>query len=128
MPLKRLVDNGVLKERSVGAELFFTFLLDPVAEFAAAYEVSTRNGSDAVKWTLLEEEIGKLETWPAGFMSAMEIVTIAYGNLLGWYPSGYFQPEETKMLLLSRTNEQSIPVNENRFIRLLNTCWRKLEH
>jgi hypothetical protein len=90
-PLKRLVDNGVLKARSVGAGMFFSFLLDPVAEFAAAYEIATRNGSDAVKWTLLETEIRTLDTLPAGFMAAMEIVTTAYGSLLGWYSSSYFQ-------------------------------------
>jgi photosystem II stability/assembly factor-like uncharacterized protein len=92
-PLKRLVDNGVLQLRSLGAEVIFGFTLDPVAEFAAAYQYAVENGAERERWALFEERVKNLPVVPTGFLSALSITIRAYGMHLGWRPTEFFEQD-----------------------------------
>jgi photosystem II stability/assembly factor-like uncharacterized protein len=88
--IRRLVDNGVLLERTSGPEPAYRFALDPVAEFLAAYDAASRCGTEAACWS---ELMARVDAAPsaAGFRLALALTCDAYGGDRGW-PCGQPPP------------------------------------
>lgn len=82
--LRRLRDNGVLLETSVGTEVLLRFALDPIAEFLAASAHAKRCGESLSAWKTLVLKIDQAGEQAAGFRLALRLVCEAYGQRLGW--------------------------------------------
>ena len=79
-PIQRLLDNGVIIEKTVLALRRLRFVLDPIAESLAAAAWTEECGNNPTRWDDLER---KSET-ASGFQVALRLVKQKYASRLKW--------------------------------------------
>lgn len=79
-PLKRLVLNGVLTERTQGTALLYRFALDPMAEYIGAEAIADDCGADHERW----KNVLEVSNGAPGFQTALRLTRQAYGLSRGW--------------------------------------------
>jgi hypothetical protein len=84
--LDRLLENGVLSRRDSGAETILRFVLDPVAEYLAAFAYAQRAGSHGTAWADLINNAEAAEH-ADGFALALKLTWERYHRELGWAPA-----------------------------------------
>lgn len=89
-PLQRLIDNHVLEEYQEGGDFKVSFVLDPVAEYLAAFAHAKRCEKNAKAWKKLIEDIAKQGEEAKGFMTALRITYQVYAESNGWARSVKF--------------------------------------
>ena len=83
-PLQRLIDNGVVIEKSAAATMILRFALDPVAEFLAATAYAKDCGTAYNCWAKLIAQVRDRGEKAAGFLTALTLVWQAYHDGFNW--------------------------------------------
>jgi hypothetical protein len=91
-PIRRLIDNGVLLERTSGPETTVRFALDPIAEYVAAYGLARSCGSDLSAWQWLVAAIETRGEGAKGFEVALHLTWQAYGDRYRWPAEAFDEP------------------------------------
>lgn len=82
-PLRRLVDNGVLKTKERATDIFYWFALEPIAQYLAAMKMGRDCSNCPEKWRDLEERITRAEA--NDFLEKLRVVQTVYGESYGWF-------------------------------------------
>ena len=80
--VRRLLDDGLLVSRHVGAVEMIEYVLDPVAECLAAFEHVRRCGADCERWAQLLKEVAAHGESAWGFELALRMNYAAYAEPL----------------------------------------------
>jgi hypothetical protein len=81
--IQKLVESGVLAQRSAGAESILRFALDPVAEYLAAFALAREAGASEESWERLASSIDNQER-AKGFGLALRLTLERYSQDFGW--------------------------------------------
>lgn len=83
-PIQRLVDNGVLIERTLGTDTMLSFSLDPLAELLAAMAIAKNCGGSEKRWVALLKQLDEAGAIAEGFANALQLVHASYSEKYGW--------------------------------------------
>jgi hypothetical protein len=83
-PIRRLIDNGVLRQRTVGPETFLRFEMDSAAEFLGAMALAQECDGDRSRWEALYHQVYAQGDRAAGFRRALQLTVEAYGQQFDW--------------------------------------------
>ena len=75
----RMVSAGLLQSENVGDDVQLRFVLDPVAEYMAAFRHAKTCNGDAQKWMVLVDGVRQVAN-TEGFLMALENVYLAYNG------------------------------------------------
>ena len=80
-PIERLKANGVIVQKQIGAYSRLRFVLDPIAEFLAAFAYAEECGANEEAW---KQKFDETSVAALGFHIALQLIRQAYGSRLGW--------------------------------------------
>jgi len=76
--LASLVQNGMLLDRTNGPFTFYSFALDPLSEFLAAFDYYKNYAASGASWSKFVEEVEACGYDASGFRTALELTAKAY--------------------------------------------------
>jgi hypothetical protein len=81
-PIRRLIANNVIRETPVGLDTSLRFVLDPMAEFLAAWSFADECNQDQARWTKLWNRV--ISSNAPGFKTALFLVHKAFSKDCHW--------------------------------------------
>jgi hypothetical protein len=80
--IHRLTVNGVIRETTVGLDSSLRFVLDPMAEFLAAWAFAEECGDNEYLWSILWNKV--MSSKAPGFKMALFLVHKTFGRSCNW--------------------------------------------